>query len=82
MLPRTQTSETRDEESLEDMIIILQKDYDKIEEIGSGAFGHVFKANHKLSKKQVAIKLLQNCFNSVYSARKIISEIQIMRKLT
>ena len=25
---------------------------------------------------------MQNCFNSLYSARKVISEIQIMRKLS
>lgn len=60
----------------------LAKDYEIISLLGSGTFGKVFKATHKATKTVVAIKLLENCFEDNYNARKVISEIQILRKLS
>lgn len=40
------------------------------------------QAKHKKTGKTVAIKLIRNLFSDVYSTRKIISEIQILRHFT
>ena len=50
--------------------------------MGSGSFGTVVYAKHMATQTDVAIKLLRNSFHDAYSGRKVISEIQIMRKLT
>ncbi len=47
-----------------------------------GSFGEVKKASHKKSGKQYAIKLVRNTFNDQYSARKIVREVGILRKLS
>ena len=60
----------------------MPADYEILKEIGSGTYGQVVKARHVKSEIFVAIKLLKNCFRDIYNARKVISEIQIMRKLT
>ena len=39
-------------------------------------------AEHIESKTKVAIKLMKNCFSDAYDAKKRISEIEIMRKLS
>ena len=60
----------------------LSKQYELIDHIGSGSFGHVFKAQRRKDGKIVAIKLLKNCFKDTYSSKKLISELFIMRKLS
>jgi len=53
----------------------LTKDYEIISELGTGTYGKVFKATHRTTKTDVAIKLIENCFEDNYNARKVISEI-------
>lgn len=61
---------------------LIAQDYELMEELGSGSFGSVIKARHIKSNTNVAIKLLKNQFQDTYQAKKLISEIQVMRKLT
>ena len=56
--------------------------YDEIEQIGEGSFGSVFKAKHVASGQDVAVKVIHNIGADHYRRRQLISEIQIMRKLT
>lgn len=56
--------------------------YDSIEQIGKGSFGVVFKARHAATGQEVAVKVMQDIGGNDYRRRQIISEIQIMRKLT
>lgn len=50
--------------------------------LGEGSFGQVMKATHKKSGQEFAIKLVRNTFNDQYSARKIVREVGILRKLS
>ena len=61
---------------------VLAADYDDIELIGSGSFGQVVKATHRATGSLVAIKILKTMGRSSYQRRQLISEIQLMRKLT
>ena len=40
------------------------------------------KARHLDSGRVVAIKLMKDLFTTIYASKKLISEIQILRKLT
>lgn len=40
------------------------------------------KAMHVKTGRFVAVKMMKNLFDSQYSAKKLVSEIQILRKLT
>ena len=60
----------------------MKKDYKIKALIGSGSFGQVVKAKHIRTGKTVAIKLIENAFQSTYEGIKIIREVQIMRHLT
>mgnify|MGYP000306367034 CR=1 FL=1 len=57
-------------------------DYEFLAPLGAGSFGQVMKAKHLKSGKIVAVKLMKNLFDSQYSSKKLLSEIQILRKLT
>lgn len=57
-------------------------DYEFLMPLGQGSFGEVMKARHLHSQKIVAIKLLKDVFDHEYNSKKLISEIQILRKLT
>lgn len=57
-------------------------DYEFIAPLGAGSFGQVMKAKHIRSGKLVAIKLIKSLFESEYASKKLLSEVQIMRKLT
>lgn len=50
--------------------------------MGVGSFGEVIKARHKYTKMQVAIKLLGDTLVDDYQAKKVLSEIQILRQLS
>ena len=61
---------------------IVQPDFELLEICGEGSFGRVIKARHRSSKREVAIKQIGDAFDHQYSARKVLREIQILRKLT
>ena len=58
------------------------KDYKLIELVGKGSFGQVCKAQHKVTGKIFAIKLIKDAFKTDYHARKTIREISILRQLS
>lgn len=61
---------------------ILTPDYDLLRRIGKGSFGEVVQAIHRKTGKVVAIKLMRGVFENNYQAKHILSEIQILRKLS
>lgn len=61
---------------------IMVKDYEFLAPLGAGSFGQVMKARHLKSGRIVAIKLMKHLFDSEYTSKKLLSEIQILRKLT
>lgn len=66
----------------ETYIKIISADYDAIELIGRGSFGIVVKAVHRATGRIVAIKIIHNIGSQDYHRRQLISEIQLLRKLT
>jgi len=56
--------------------------YEILEFLGKGSFGEVVKAMHLPTQELVAIKLMKDCFANTYSAKKQLSEINILRKFT
>lgn len=50
--------------------------------LGSGTFGVVVSATHIETQIDVAIKLMKNTFSELYNAKKTVSEIEILRKLS
>ena len=58
------------------------KDYKLLELVGKGSFGQVCKAQHKITGKIYAIKLIKDAFKSDYHARKTIREVTILRQLS
>lgn len=59
-----------------------QYPYDLLGFIGKGTFGEVVKAIYRPTNEVVAIKLMRNCFENIYNAKKELSEINILRKFT
>nr|XP_048272009.1 interferon-induced, double-stranded RNA-activated protein kinase isoform X1 [Myodes glareolus] len=53
----------------------FQKDFEDIEEIGSGGFGQVFKAKHKIDGKTYAIKRVK------YNTEKAVREVKALATL-
>jgi serine/threonine protein kinase len=47
--------------------------------LGTGSFGTVVQAKHKISGKTYAVKHISNVFKNTYSARKVLREISILR---
>lgn len=60
----------------------LETEYEILSFLGQGTYGKVFKARHRQSAKECAIKQIKNVFFSNYEANKILREIHILRKLT
>jgi serine/threonine protein kinase len=60
----------------------LKCDYKLVKIIGKGTFGTVVKAIHRETKTVVAIKHIDGISKSSYSARKVLREVKIMRKLS
>ena len=53
----------------------IEVTYTVLKVIGVGSFGQVVKAEHKKTKKVVAIKLIEDLFSSTYTFKKVIREI-------
>ena len=60
----------------------ISKDYEVIKNIGSGAFGSVMKAKHKITNQVVSIKLIKDCFINIHRVRMLLRELMILRKLS
>ncbi|CAG6017643.1 unnamed protein product [Menidia menidia] len=52
-------------------------DYDSIEHLDKGSFGHVFKAKHKLEEKYYAVKMVR-CKDDV---KKVLQEVKVLSDL-
>lgn len=50
--------------------------------LGKGSFGEVIKARHLLTHDIVAIKMIKKAYKDDYAAKKLITEIQILRFLS
>jgi len=59
----------------------LGADYQLIEQIGYGAYATVFKAIHKPSNTEVAIKKQVNIFDDLVNCKKILRELKLLRLL-
>jgi mitogen-activated protein kinase 1/3 len=53
----------------------IEESYKVLQTIGSGSFGQVIKAQHKETKKVVAIKLIEDLYSSPYTFKKVVREI-------
>lgn len=56
-------------------------DYVLKREIGQGSYGTVVQAKHLPTKRDVAIKKVSNIFNHPVDAKRLLREIQILRKM-
>ena len=61
---------------------VLEGQYIIQQMLGQGSFGTVASAIHVETGTEVAIKMMSNTFKDIYNAKKIISEIEILRKLS
>mmetsp|Transcript_12825 Transcript_12825/g.19856 ORF Transcript_12825/g.19856 Transcript_12825/m.19856 type:complete len:193 (+) Transcript_12825:174-752(+) len=57
----------------------VSKDYDVTELVGMGSHGHVVRAIHRGTGKQVALKYIWNIFSGNYPTKKAIREIAILK---
>jgi serine/threonine protein kinase len=48
---------------------VVQAEYKILELVGQGSYGQVCKAQHRLTKKMYAIKLVKNAFKDEYSSK-------------
>lgn len=69
-------------ESMDAAWQVIADRYDIHKILGQGTFGTVVSATHIETKTEVAIKLMKQTFRDQFNAKKIVSEIEIMRKLT
>ena len=60
----------------------LPREYELLKHIGTGSYGEVIQAKNIITGQTVAIKLVKNSFKHTFQARKIVSEIQILRQLS
>ena len=61
---------------------VLSDQYEIHQTLGTGTFGVVVSATHMQTGTKVAIKLMKSSFSDNYDAKKRVSEIQILRKLS
>ena len=61
---------------------VLTDRYEIHQTLGTGTFGVVVSATHMETGTKVAIKLMTSSFQDNYDAKKKVSEIQILRKLS
>lgn len=57
-------------------------DYTLIKEIGSGSYGDVVLAIHKLTGKRVAIKKIDQLFTYVADTKRQLREVLLLRRLS
>ena len=50
--------------------------------MGEGSFGAVVLAQSKKTGQLLAIKLIRNIFSDILNCKKVLREIQIMKKLS
>ena len=60
----------------------IEDDYELLKIQGQGSFGQVVKATMKAKKKTVAIKYIEDAFDSIYTAKRVYREIAILRRLS
>lgn len=60
----------------------VTKEYELKQRVGLGSYGEVVSATHISSGKLVAIKLINNVDRNEYETKKVLREIQILRKFT
>ena len=65
-----------------DGLITVDKRYDVIKQVGSGAYGHVFSAKDLKTGQEVAIKRIHKAFEDVIDAKRVLREIKILSKST
>ncbi len=56
-------------------------DFDIVRLLGSGSYGSVCEAVHKASKTTVAIKKVLNLFDDKVDCKRVLREVQLLRKL-
>lgn len=78
---RTSTTSSKHVE-IDPLWSLIEDQYEILEFVGRGTFGQVYKARHIYSGNTVAIKLMKDICNDKYGAKKIVSEIQILRELS
>ena len=60
----------------------VKEKYKLTAHLGQGASGEVVSGKNRETGEKVAIKLIKNVSKSVYSARKVLREIVLLRKLS
>jgi serine/threonine protein kinase len=60
----------------------ISEDYEVIKTLGTGAFGSVVKAKHKVTNEVVSIKMIKDCFANIHRVRMLLRELMILRKLS
>lgn len=60
----------------------LEDDYELLKIQGQGSFGQVVKAIMKSKKKTVAIKYIEDAFDSIHCTKRVYREIAILRRLS
>ena len=60
----------------------VTEDYELLDILGKGTYGLVVKAKHRSKKRMVAIKLMENVMNDSYEAKRLFTEIYILRKMS
>ena len=66
----------------EDPWAVVKKNYKIKKLIVQGAFGSVYKAKHRTTGKNVAIKMIKEVNKHNYAARKVLRECVLLRKLS
>ena len=58
---------------------VILDEYEPIKVLGTGSYGHVIEAEHKESKRKVAIKRVSCLFEDLIDTKRILREITLLR---
>ena len=58
---------------------VILENYDAVRVLGTGSYGHVIEAQHKLTKKIVAIKRVTGLFEDLIDTKRILREITLLK---